>query len=128
MLVNKPKSGRVKFVSYTGEYPCLCNGVLTLEIDGKAYKFGHNYRDYCHYDEKAKKWVFTDGDPEHPNFDSFWISGGDVVCGENYNYDILSGEWKIDAEDLPEQFRNLASEIDEVFNDNVPFGCCGGCI
>ena len=39
MLVNKKNKSRVKFISYTGEYPNLCSGVLTLEIDGKEYKF-----------------------------------------------------------------------------------------
>lgn len=27
----------VKFISYDGKYPCLCYGVLTVEIDGKRY-------------------------------------------------------------------------------------------
>ena len=42
MLRNKKSSNtsRVKFISYTGEYPNLCSGVLTLEIDGVQYKFG----------------------------------------------------------------------------------------
>ena len=54
MLVNKKNSNtsRVKFISYTGEYPNLCSGVLTLEIDGKEYKFGHNFLTY-HYDKKT---------------------------------------------------------------------------
>lgn len=29
---------KIEFVSYTGEYPCLCYGVLTLKIDGKLYE------------------------------------------------------------------------------------------
>ena len=33
----------VEFVSYTGEYPNLCRGVLTLCIDGEEVRFGHNY-------------------------------------------------------------------------------------
>lgn len=37
-------------------------------------------------------------------------------------------EWRIDVDDIPEQFQKYAVEIDEVFNDNVPWGCCGGCI
>ena len=27
----------VKFISYTGKYPNLCGGILTLEIDGKKH-------------------------------------------------------------------------------------------
>lgn len=38
------------------------------------------------------------------------------------------GEWEINAEDLPEEFRNYAYEIDKVFNENVERGHCGGCI
>ena len=32
----------VKFISYTGKYPCLCSGILTLEIDDKRIQFGYN--------------------------------------------------------------------------------------
>lgn len=130
MLVNKKnKSGtsRVKFISYTGKYPNLCSGVLTLEIDGKEYKFGHNYMNH-HYDEITNTWSYTDEDPEHPNFNSFWTSGGCVTHDDNWNFDVESGEWKIDVEELPEQFKELADEIDKVFNENVEYGCCGGCI
>lgn len=28
----------IEFVSYTGKYPCLCHGVLTLKIDDKPYE------------------------------------------------------------------------------------------
>lgn len=38
MLINSNKESvteHVKFISYTGEYPNLCCGDLTLEIDGK---------------------------------------------------------------------------------------------
>lgn len=113
MLVNRnvdTNNGHVKFISYTGEYPYLCMGVLTLEIDGKRVKFGND----CTASQ---------------NYPSFWASGG--TCGfyddyiESY---CTSREWEIDVEDIPEQYRKYANEIDECFNDNVPYGCCGGCL
>lgn len=124
MLVNKDTykvvDNHVKFISYTGKYPNLCRGVLTLEIDGIEFKFGHNS---SKYDFKSN--TFKDEDPNDPNYSSFWSSGG----GINPNYEgSYSGEWNIDISELPEQFQKYAAEIDEVFNDNVPYGCCGGCI
>lgn len=128
MLVNrKNKNKRVKFISYTGEYPNLCSGVLTLEIDGVQYKFGHNYMAH-HYDEKTGTWRCTDEDPNNPNFNSFWTSGGSVTADEDWNFTVEDGEWQIDVEELPEQFWDVADEIDEVINENIPYGCCGGCI
>lgn len=102
------ESRNVKFIKYDGKYPCLCTGTLTLEIEGKEYKFG--YKDEC-------------------NFNSFWSTGGS--CGFTNNYSnsyVNENEWIIDKEELPEQFRKYAKEIDEVFNENVSWGCCGGCL
>lgn len=118
---------RVKFISYTGRYPNLCSGVLTLEIDGVPYKFGHNYMNR-HYDEKTKTWSYADEDAERPNFDAFWSSGGSVDADEDWNWHVYTDEWEIDEESLPEQFWDVADEIDRVINDNIPYGCCGGCI
>lgn len=122
---NKSNGNRVRFISYTGRYPNLCSGVLTLEIDGKEYKFGHDYS-YYHYDANGNG-RFTDEAPDNPNFEKFWSSGGRIAGGMEDLY-AVEGEWHIDADDLPEQFRDIADEIDEVFNNNVPWGCCGGCI
>ena len=129
MLVNKNDSNgtsRVKFISYNGAYPCLCHGVLILEIDGKQYKFGHNSLKY-HFDKNGKGY-YEDEDPKAPNFETFWSSGGSVTHDDDWNWDIQHREWEIDVEELPEQFRELAAEIDAVFNENVDYGCCGGCI
>lgn len=77
MLIHKAKeespSNRVKFISYNGKYPCLCSGVLILEIDGKKYKFGH---DYFTKEEESNK----------PNFDSFWSSGGSVTHDNDWKH------------------------------------------
>lgn len=116
------KTGRVEFVSYNGEYPNLCSGVLVLKIDGVEYKFGHNYA--------ALDWnnnIYKDEDPTNPNFDQFWSSGGCVTVDKDWNFEVEEGDWLITVEDLPEQFWDVADEIDKVINENIPNGCCGGC-
>ena len=106
----------IEFVSYTGKYPNLCRGVLTLRIDGEEVRFGHDYSVF-------ESWK-TDG-----NYDDFWSSNGS--CGftndfkDSYIYD---GEWEISIDELPEKYQKYVDEIAEVFNDNVPRGCCGGCL
>lgn len=110
MLINRNnnETNHVKFVSYTGRWPNLCIGVLTLEIDGEKITFGYGFNS-----------------KDEPKYNPFWSSGG----GINLNYEeTWKGAWRIDANKIPEQFRKYAAEIDEVFNDNVPLGCCGGCI
>lgn len=101
----------VKFISYDGEYPNLCSGILTLEIDGKVVTFGNTFKgtDYC----------------------AFWRSGG--CCGfRGGNYSdsyIETDEWQFDdVEYFPEECLEYYDEIKRLFNSNVPYGCCGGCI
>ena len=105
---NNNETNHVKFISYTGKFPNLCSGILTLEIDGNKYKFGHS--------------IYKEPQGEFPRF---WRSGGGLL--PNYA-GAYPGEWQIDVSKLPEHFRKCATEIDVVFNDNVPCGCCGGCI
>ncbi len=105
LILNKQE--HIKFVSYDGEYPNLCSGTLVLEIDGVEYKFR-----YWDYDNKTI-------------FPPFWCSGGGIY--PDYS-GAFAGEWEIDIRDIPEQFRKYATEIDDVFNSNVRYGCCGGCI
>lgn len=90
----------VKFIEYTGKWPSLCCGRLTLEIDGETATFGNSY---SHKDAQ---------------YDSFWSSAARLDNGN---------EWSIDVNDLPEKFRKYAVEIDHVFNENVEAPCCGGC-
>lgn len=58
---------------------------------------------------------FIDEAPDNPNFEKFWSSGG-RISGCMKDLYAVEGEWHIDADDLPEQFRDVADEIDEVFN------------
>lgn len=105
MLVNTgtiTTESHVKFISYDGKWPNLCSGILTLKINNETVWFGHGKPNGC-----------------------FWRSGG----GFNPNYEgTYQKEWIIDVEELPEQYRKYATEIDKVFNENVEWGCCGGCI
>lgn len=89
-----------------------------LKIDGIEYCFGHEVGSY---DFKVNKY-------KDNNSDSFWHNSGCVLADENWNFDVYQGEWEIDINEIPEQLRKYAIEIDKVFNNNVPFGCCGGCI
>lgn len=116
MLINNNvnEENHVEFVSYTGKYPNLCSGILTLKIDGIEYTFGNRYK--C---KNAKETEYLP---------TFWCSGGYVGFDDDWNESVDSGEWRIDIEYIPEQFRKYASEIDYVFNENVKWGCCGGCV
>lgn len=102
----------VKFISYTGKEPNLCNGILKLEIDGNEYTFGSDYNQKDH--------------PES-DYPKFWRSSGQLVHYDNYKWLVVKGEWEINVDKLPKQFRKYAVEIDIVINDNIEQGCCGGC-
>lgn len=107
MLINQTKelvTQHVEFVKYTGRYPNLCNGILTLKIDGEEVRFGSNYHD------------------KTLEYGRFWKSGGS--CGRS---STSTSEWVVDVAELPEQYRRYAAEIDTVFNANIEHGCCGGC-
>lgn len=103
MLINNNScDGVVKFISYSGRYPNLCSGTLILEIDGETVCF---------------------------DYPKFWRSGG--VCGFRNSYNsafIDKYEWMIDVAEIPEPYKKYAREIDSVFNENVSYGCCGGCL
>ena len=60
-----------------------------------------------------------------PMYRPFWRSGGGLL--EDYEGSYY-GEWVVDTAELPEKYRKYAPEIDCVFNENVEYGCCGGCI
>lgn len=98
----------VKFISYDGSFPNLCSGELILKINNKEYKFGKKY------------------DPNHKdNLEGFWITGG----GLDEDYEPFQGPWNLSwkDEDYPEEIRKYKDVLIEIFNEHVPYGCCGGC-
>lgn len=116
----------VYFLNYTGDYPNLCRGILTLKIDGKVIQFGDKYK----FVKSAWDKTATMMEEEYNRrygvdiFPKFWVSGGSI--GSYYN-GVCQREWIINNDDIPEQYRKYACEIDRVFNMNVEWGCCGGC-
>lgn len=121
MLVNKQKSNtHVEFIDYDGAYPALCLGTLILKINGKIAIFGKS-------DSNKYK--------EEEIYPRFWYSGGSCGFSNDYNDSddndnsyVEYGAWTIDYEDIPDKFKEYAEEIDNVFNENVSYGCCGGCL
>ena len=99
----------IKFISYDGEWPNLCRGMLTVDINGEIHKFHYSF--------------YKKDDPHLHR--PFWTSGGS--CGYDPFY-IDDAPWELSAfkgEDFSEE---IYEELLEIFNENVPFGCCGGCI
>lgn len=112
-------SKKIEFVDYTGDFPSLCCGVLTVKIDGKETKFGNG-------------WIEDndDGTIQRQYYPPFWMSGGSVWFDEDWMDHTEYGDWIYDEalEDYPEFDEEDIKELMRIFNENVPQGCCGGCI
>ena len=102
-------SGAVEFVAYSGGYPNLCMGDLTLKIGGKEYIFGYSHQHQQFWETSGKCWWDRHGKYRGDDFTEI-------------------GEWIIHRDSLPPEIRIHASDIDRVFNTNVRWGCCGGCL
>lgn len=98
----------IRFISYSGKYPNLCSGILTVEINGKTKTFG-----IC--------------DADYPKF---WVSGGQISFDKNWNENITKGNWELNANqnDYPKSIWKLMPQLIQLMNDNVQYGCCGGCV
>jgi len=90
---------RLKFISYDGAFPNLCRGNLVMELDGKKIKFPQ----FC------------------------LSSGGSVWFDEEWSEYVEKGEWTISEypKNFPEELKEYAEEL---VNENVSHGCCGGCV
>jgi hypothetical protein len=86
-------------IEYDGEYPNLCSGDLVVIVDGVRWEFpSHSLR-----------------------------SGGCASFDENWTEHITEGNWIIT--EYPEGFpEDLESLVEQIVNDEIPHGCCGGCV
>ena len=88
----------IKFISYDGKWPCLCMGILTIEVNG-----------------------------ELKQLDGVMVSGGQICRNEDWDMWAEQGMWSVDLTDYPE-LQQHEKEITDLVNENVKYGCCGGCI
>lgn len=85
-------------IQYDGKYPCLCMGHLIVWINGKEWDFGNDAL----------------------------LSGGEVIYDEEYI--TTTGEWSISDDCYPEGFpEEYKKQVLSVVNEEIPYGCCGGC-
>lgn len=52
-------------------------------------------------------------------------SGGACFIDNDYNELIEKGAWSVN---VPEEYQQYTEEITDLVNENVPLGCCGGCL
>jgi hypothetical protein len=52
-------------------------------------------------------------------------SGGNAWFDKDRNSILAYGPWSVD---LPEDLEPYQKEIEQLVNDKVPHGCCGGCL
>ena len=118
----------IKFISYTGKYPNLCSGVLTVDIDGKEYKFGHDVNDY-----DFEKQCYRNEIPGR-HFDEFWQSGGCIRKNKDWDMRAEHAPWEVNRywnevdNNHPQWIIDILPKLLKLFNENVSKGCCGGCI
>ena len=91
-------------IEYSGAYPNLCSGQLKVYIDFK--------------DGGTKEFIM-------PSY--CMISGGGVYRDDNWDFTTEHGDWSISEwpDDFPECLKDL---VESKVNEEVPPGCCGGCI
>lgn len=88
-------------IEYDGEYPCLCMGHLKVWIDDKLWDFG--------------RYVLS--------------SGGQVTHDDDWNFEVESGKWTISDYCWPEGFpEDMKEAVINKINEEITWGCCGGCI
>jgi hypothetical protein len=57
----------------------------------------------------------------------FLGSGGSVWFDDEWNEHVEQGEWNIMFHDYPE-LEEYREEIEAIVRENIPNGCCGGCV
>jgi hypothetical protein len=86
-------------IEYDGVYPNLCAGMLQVVVAGVCWQF-----------------------PER-----CLSSGGSVFFDEDGHEEVEGGPWTIVR--WPARFPdNRKRDVEAAVNEQIPWGCCGGCI
>lgn len=62
---------------------------------------------------------------EKRKFPDYCMTSGGCVRFKDGFADVSSGLWSVN---VPEDLMYLKEEIEKCVNENVPHGCCGGCV
>ncbi len=86
-------------IEYDGDYPNLCSGKLFVTVDDKRYEFP----DCC------------------------LSSGGTVWFDDDWSEHVEEGDWSVSnwPKGFPDKFKQ---DVEEAINEQIPHGCCGGCV
>ena len=128
----------IEFVSYEGKFPNLCEGLLVVRIDGRLYAFS-SYSDrsmYRGFWSRDNRTEILEDDSITKVFGFYLKSGGRIDWGEDgENPKIVKGKWIIDDKSMKLEngvrfilSGEQKSELEKVINQNIEFGCCGGCV
>nr|DAK19891.1 MAG TPA: hypothetical protein [Caudoviricetes sp.] len=93
----------IEFVSYDGKFPNLCNGVLTIKVDGVLYSLKNclMVNGFSHFDP------YADDYRTYP-----WTL-------DTYNFKLAASEIKFTKEEV--------NYLEKLCNEHIPHGHCGGC-
>ena len=92
-------SNILEFKSYDGKAPNLCSGTLIMTLDGEDIVFPVQ----CLYSE------------------------GTIKKSNKKGEQVIKGPWIV--REFPERFpKELEKKAVELINENIPYGCCGGCL
>ena len=88
-------------IDYDGKWPVLCMGHLIVYVDGEKWDFG--------------KYSLS--------------SGGSVTFDSHWKEHIKEGSWKVREDAWPDGFpEEQKREVEQAINEQIPHGCCGGCV
>jgi hypothetical protein len=102
---------------------------LTLNFFYAIIKTGGKSMKFISYDGEYPNLCYgtlvIEVDSREYSMENCLITSGSV-CWENG--EVRKGEWYINEYYLPEELLPYIEEITRLVNDNVEWGCCGGCL